>query len=213
MREVSGAGRLNYAASRNGKVATSENISQTSIHSHQIFHALANKAQFFFYTELFYMVSVTLTKLSLLLFFLRIFPSRTLLKIAWALGIFIVLSNFCILIALAFQCVPFHGYWTNWMYKTNPVKCINQFAALNVAAGLGIFHNVAILALPLPTLWGLNLPWQRKLNLLVMFSVGSFVVFCSCLRLPSLAKLRASKDISCLWPFLFFSPISLIWKH
>lgn len=152
--------------------------------------------KFFFYTELFYMVSVTLTKLSLLLFFLRIFPSRTLLKIAWALGIFIVLSNFCILIALAFQCVPFHGYWTNWMYKTNPVKCINQFAALNVAAGLGIFHNVAILALPLPTLWGLNLPWQRKLNLLVMFSVGSFVVFCSCLRLPSLAKLRASKDIS-----------------
>lgn len=143
------------------------------------------------------MVSVTLTKLSLLLFFLRIFPSRTLLKISWALGIFIVLSNFCILIALAFQCVPFHGYWTNWMYKTDRVKCIDQFAALNIAAGLGIFHNIAILVLPLPTLWGLSLPWQRKLNLLVMFSVGSFVVICSCLRLPSLAKLRASKDVSC----------------
>jgi hypothetical protein len=143
------------------------------------------------------MLSITLTKLSLLLFFLRIFPSQRLLKISWALGIFIVVSNFSILVALAFQCVPFEGYWTNWMYKVNPVKCINQFAALNAAAALGIFHNVAILVLPLPTLWSLNLPWQRKLNLLIMFSVGSFVIICSCLRLPSLAKLQSSNDLSC----------------
>jgi hypothetical protein len=51
--------------------------------------------------------------------------------------------------------------------------------------------------MPIPTLWSLNLSWQKKLNLLIMFCVGSFVIFCSILRLPSLKKLNGSSDPSC----------------
>lgn len=90
------------------------------------------------------------------------------------------------------------------MYKNPPVKCLDQFTILNVAAGLSIFHNVAILMVPIPTLWSLNLPWQRKLNLLVMFSVGSVVIVCSCLRLPSLNMLKESNDVSCKQSHIFF---------
>lgn len=93
--------------------------------------------------------------------------------------------------------IPFYGNWTNWMYKVPPVKCIDTFAAVYVAAGLSIIHDVIILAMPIPILWSLNLAWQKKVNLSVMFSVGSFVILCSLLRLPSLRKLKGSTDPSC----------------
>jgi hypothetical protein len=83
------------------------------------------------------------------------------------------------------------------MYKEAPVKCINAYAVVYIAAGMSIFHDVVILSMPLPILWDLNLPMQKKVNLLVMFSVGSFVIICSILRLPSLLKLKNSSDPAC----------------
>ncbi|KAH8667988.1 hypothetical protein BGZ60DRAFT_41417 [Tricladium varicosporioides] len=158
----------------------------------QVSHAL----EFFYVAELFYIVSITLTKCSLLLFFNRIFPSKKHRTIIYSMMGFVVVSNFALLMALMFQCVPFHGVWTNWMYKVPPVKCINTFAAIYVAAALSIFHDLAILCFPIPILWSLNLAWQKKANLLVMFSVGSFVIICSLLRLPSLMKMGGSSDPS-----------------
>ena len=129
-----------------------------------------------------------------------------------------VVSNFAILMALTFQCVslldtvgfcklimsqvPFHGNWTNWMYKVAPVKCINSFVAIYVAAALSIFHDVVILLMPIPILWSLNLNWQKKIHLLLMFSVGSFVIVCSLCRLPTLMKMKDSMDPSCKSPSL-----------
>lgn len=83
------------------------------------------------------------------------------------------------------------------MYKVPPVKCINTFAVAYVAAAMSIIHDVIILVMPIPLLWKLNLAWQKKVNLSVMFSVGSFVILCSLLRLPSLRKLNVSSDPSC----------------
>lgn len=62
---------------------------------------------------------------------------------------------------------------------------------------MSIFHDVIILLMPIPILARLNLPWHKKLNVLVMFLVGSFVIICSILRLPTLMKLKGSTDPSC----------------
>ncbi|PVH81667.1 hypothetical protein DL98DRAFT_416320, partial [Cadophora sp. DSE1049] len=152
--------------------------------------------QFFWISELLYLSAITFTKLSLLLFFRRIFPSngfRT--ATVWA-GVFIIASNISLFMALAFQCMPVHGVWTNWMYKTPPVQCINVFAAVYIAAGMSITHDIMILCMPIPTLWSLNLGLRKKLNLMVMFGVGSFVIVASVIRLPSLMKMGASSDPS-----------------
>src|SRR4051812_45023327 len=61
--------------------------------------------KFFYVVELFYMISITLTKLALLLFFLRIFPDHRLRQAIWISGVFVLLSNFSIFMALSFQCV------------------------------------------------------------------------------------------------------------
>ncbi|RDW84256.1 hypothetical protein BP6252_01846 [Coleophoma cylindrospora] len=157
---------------------------------------ISESLKFFYISELFYIVTITLTKLSLLLFFRRIFPSQTFNILVWVMFGFVICSNFSLLMALTFQCLPFHGNWTNWMYKVAPVKCINSYAAIFVAAAMSITHDLIILALPLPVLWQLHLPWQKKANLLIMFSVGSFVIVCSLIRLPSLLKLQSSADPS-----------------
>jgi len=97
---------------------------------------------------------------------------------------------------IIFQCVPVHANWTNWTYKVPPVKCINRFIAAYAAAGMSILHDVIILLMPIPILARLNLPWHKKLNVLVMFLVGSFVIICSIFRLPTLMKLKGSTDPS-----------------
>ncbi|RDW89702.1 hypothetical protein BP6252_01734 [Coleophoma cylindrospora] len=152
--------------------------------------------KFFYICELFYILTITLTKLSLLLFFRRIFPSEKFNICVWIMIGFVIASNFSILMALTFQCLPFYGNWTNWAYKVNPVQCIDQYAAVFVAAGLSITHDAIILVMPLPLLWKLQLHWRKKVNLLFMFSVGSFVLICSLIRLPSLLKLQSSLDTS-----------------
>ncbi|CZR66055.1 uncharacterized protein PAC_15956 [Phialocephala subalpina] len=156
--------------------------------------------KFFYVAELFYILSNTLTKLSLLLFFLRIFPNKVFLRRVQIFSAFVILSGLALFLAMAFQCVPFHGYWTNWTLPTESplrTKCINQYAALYVASGLSIFQNFVILILPIPTLWRLELSKGRRANVLVMFSVGSGVIIFSFLRLPSLARLKGSTDLSC----------------
>ncbi|KAH7342645.1 hypothetical protein BKA65DRAFT_586621 [Rhexocercosporidium sp. MPI-PUGE-AT-0058] len=153
--------------------------------------------KFFYVVELFYMISITLTKLALLLFFLRIFPDHRLRQAIWISGVFVLLSNFSIFMALSFQCVPLRGFWTNWMYKVYPVKCINGYAALEAAAVFSILQSIMILVIPIPTVWRLNLPWKKKANLVIMFSVGSIALICSFMRLPSLIRLHHSNDLSC----------------
>jgi hypothetical protein len=83
------------------------------------------------------------------------------------------------------------------MYEVPPYKCINQYAVVLFAAGMSIFHDLVILVMPIPTLWKLNMQWQKKANLVVMFSGGSFVIVCSLRRLPSLLQLKDSSDPSC----------------
>jgi hypothetical protein len=83
------------------------------------------------------------------------------------------------------------------MYKVPPVKCINTYAVAYFAAGMSIFQDMIIIVMPIPILWKLNLALQKKASLLVMFSVGIFVIICSTLRLPSLLEFKASTDPSC----------------
>ncbi|CAL3966642.1 hypothetical protein PZA11_003225 [Diplocarpon coronariae] len=152
--------------------------------------------KWFYVTNLFYMLAITLTKLGLLLFFLRIFPSHRLRQLIIVTGFFIILSNFSIMVALIFQCIPVSAFWTNWMYKDPPVKCIDQYAVLEAAAVFGILHSIIILVLPVKTVWQLNLPYRHKANLFVMFSVGFMALTCSFMRLPSIIKLDHSSDRS-----------------
>jgi hypothetical protein len=83
------------------------------------------------------------------------------------------------------------------MYKEPPIKCVNSFVLIIFFAAISIFHDLIILMLPLPILWGLKLHWKKKAHAIVMFSVGAFVIICSALRLPILFAMKHTMDPSC----------------
>ena len=61
--------------------------------------------QFFYTSELLYGFTLTFTKLSLLLFFRRVFPNRSIQRGSIYVGAFIVASNVSVMTAMATQCV------------------------------------------------------------------------------------------------------------
>lgn len=164
-----------------------------------------------------------LTKLSLLLFFTRVFPIRKVIILAWVLFATVLVSHTVFLFLLLFQCVsiflqiqnkwfltsqvPVRGVWENWKYTSPPIKCLDAYTLVYVAGGFGVVLDTLILAFPLPIIWNLKLAWNKKIHLTVIFCIGIFVIACGSARLPTLKHMKDSSDMSCklsysprLWP-------------
>lgn len=52
-------------------------------------------------------------------------------------------------------------------------KCINDYAQDVATGALNIFSDLAILVLPLPMLWKLQLHMKHRLSLIAIFMLGS----------------------------------------
>lgn len=61
--------------------------------------------------------------------------------------------------------------------------------------------DVLILCVPVPLVWGLHTSLARRLSLLFIFSLGSFVVFASIYRLITIFEFQYF-DTSCLIPYI-----------
>jgi hypothetical protein len=129
----------------------------------------ANLSQFFYLSQLFYVVIISFAKFSILLFYLHIFPNPRFrlwvkITIAW-LGC----KFFAFLMAVLFSCVPVNGLWN----VTIPAKCINTTGIVYAGAGLSIFDDIWIILLPIPVLKSLNLSLRKRGTLIFMFAMGS----------------------------------------
>ncbi|KAI5462640.1 hypothetical protein BGZ63DRAFT_403848 [Mariannaea sp. PMI_226] len=149
---------------------------------------ITNFSMFFYITAPFYFIQVALVKLSILFFYLRIFPAKPVRRILWGTIIFNCLFGAVFVIASIFQCKPISYFWTKWDGEHSG-QCID----LNVLAwsnsGISIALDIWMLAIPLSQLKGLNLDWKKKVGGGIMFCVGTFVTVMSILRLRSLVLL------------------------
>ncbi|KAH6682221.1 CFEM domain-containing protein [Plectosphaerella plurivora] len=131
----------------------------------------------------FYLVCLGLTKLSLLCFLLRIFPNQKFRWVTYAVMLVTALSTTVYVFLGIFQCIPVSFNWEGWKGGFGPNRCVNQNALVLSAAGFSIALDVVILVLPIPLLVGLQMSWRSKASILVMFSLGVFIVITACLRL------------------------------
>lgn len=74
-----------------------------------------------------------------------------------------------------FQCTPIEGAWRAWD-KEFPAKCNNINMQGWMAAILNIVLDVATLCLPLWELYKLSLSRKKKIQIMLMFSVGFLYV-------------------------------------
>ncbi|KAK0706678.1 hypothetical protein B0T26DRAFT_467275 [Lasiosphaeria miniovina] len=140
--------------------------------------------KFFYVGETFYLTILTLTKASILCFYLRIFPDRNFRLVAYAVMAWVVLSGMVFVSLQIFQCMPINFIWEGWKKgEFGPYRCLDINTLGFTMAAFNIAQDIAILILPLPRLAKLDVSRRSRLCIMAMFSLGVFVLVTSCVRL------------------------------
>lgn len=117
-----------------------------------------------------YATAVTCTKLSIVLFYRRVFKLRYSVIIA----LFLVIGYWVtIIVTINVACRPLQYFWTQYTDPTAKGVCIDvpKFFFGN---GIGaMLIDVFILCIPIPTIWGLQMPKNQKLAVLGILLLGS----------------------------------------
>ncbi|KAI4957024.1 hypothetical protein J4E86_005496 [Alternaria arbusti] len=163
--------------------------------------------QYFYIMAWLYFTQLMLLKLTLLFFYIRVFPSKGVQRLLWGTIVFTILWGVAFIIVAIFQCRPIQYFWTKWdgMHEGTCLE-INAITASNAAISIAL--DFWILGVPLWQLWGLKLHWKKKVGVALMFCVGTFVTVVSILRLQALVHFAASSNVS--WEFYDVSMWSTI---
>ncbi|KAF4996192.1 hypothetical protein FGRMN_4640 [Fusarium graminum] len=157
--------------------------------------AITDFLYLFYWDSLLYLGVLPITKISILLFYLKVFPGQKIRMTCW---IFIGL-NVAYFIAFElvsiFQCSPIEGAWRAWD-KEFPAKCNDINMQGWMAAIINIFLDVGTLVIPLKELYRLSLSTKKKIQLMMMFSIGIFVTAVSAVRLQSLASYATTDNVT-----------------
>lgn len=119
------------------------NLSQSSVICS---HCLV---QLFYVAEFAYIVETSVTKLSILLLYLRIFPARGLRKQIHFIMVILLLIFIAFIIGLFNYCKPFRYTWVRWDNQEEG-KCENISAQTFIHAGLNIILDLVIIFIPVP---------------------------------------------------------------
>ncbi|KAK4458508.1 hypothetical protein QBC42DRAFT_185807, partial [Cladorrhinum samala] len=142
---------------------------------------------FFYISESFYIAILTLTKISILCFYLRIFPNKTFRLVTFAAMGWVGASGFIFVFCQVFQCVPIRYIWEGWRKgEFGPFRCLDINVLTYTIAGFSIAQDMFILLMPLPLLINLNVSRRSKAGIIFMFSLGIFVLITSCVRLRAI---------------------------
>lgn len=124
--------------------------------------------------QVLYATSISLIKISICLFYNRIFPFHKLVIASW-----IIIGLTCAWTAAAIlydflACRPVASFWESTTAKDS---CVNNLAIPRVIIGaLDVALDVAICILPLPYLWKLQIRLPYKIAIGCIFGVGIWYV-------------------------------------
>ncbi|KFY45090.1 hypothetical protein V494_01152 [Pseudogymnoascus sp. VKM F-4513 (FW-928)] len=145
-----------------------------------------------------------IAKTSILLFYQRIFPSRTFHWAVWGLVAFTVSYSAASVFVNIFSCTPIRATW-EVEFATAVGNCINRPKFYFAQAGLGILTDFATVIAPMPIMWRLQLGLKQKLGVGGVLTTGGFVCIISIIRLYSISVLLRSTDLT------YDTPPALMW--
>ena len=133
----------------------------------------------FWLLQIFYKCTITLTKISILLLYLRIFPKKRFRWAVYAVMGFVISYAISSIAATILQCHPIERVFNHKLHG----KCINLTVFWYCNAASSILSDCLILALPMPLITSLHLPRRQKYGLMMVFALGglwvSFSPLCS----------------------------------
>ncbi|KAL8914329.1 MAG: hypothetical protein Q9171_001049 [Xanthocarpia ochracea] len=131
-----------------------------------------------------YVLGLTLAKLSLLLFLYRIFKIDLAFRVlSWILGAILVIWTTVTLLLCIFACKPIKASWVLSVQLDPATKCpIKAYDVNNIHGYCNIITDFALLLMPAPLVWKLQINGKRKLGLAVVFGTGIFICIVSIVR-------------------------------
>ncbi|KAL4947588.1 hypothetical protein BDW69DRAFT_111198 [Aspergillus filifer] len=132
-------------------------------------------------------------KVSVLLFYMRIFPSKNFHLAVWALVFIAAAYNIASVLANVFSCNPIEK---SWDMSITTGYCMDRPTFYFANAGLGIFTDFATVLVPVPWLRRLQMPLRQKIAVGCILATGCFVGVVSCIRLSSLYILQNTADLT-----------------
>jgi hypothetical protein len=117
-------------------------------------------------------------KCCMLLMYTRLTLGTQIQKMVIYLAIYVFIGWAATEIAFFTACRPFYGYWA--MPPPDPQCTTLQHYAI-VQACFNISSDTLMLTIPIPLVTRLNMPWKQKGILLVIFSMGLFVILAAIL--------------------------------
>ncbi|KAB5536224.1 hypothetical protein GE09DRAFT_1226951 [Coniochaeta sp. 2T2.1] len=129
---------------------------------------------------------LSLVKVSVLIFLLRLAGTRPAVKATiWALMIFTICMMIAIFFSVVFVCQPVHY---NWDPSIKDGKCFDKRPFSIWTAAVAIFTDILVLALPFWIFLGLRTAPKAKIALLCCFGLGGIVAIVGGVRLYFIYK-------------------------
>lgn len=123
--------------------------------------------------EILYVITIGLVKVSILLFYLRVFPLRPLHLASWTMICYCVAGTLAFLLVTIFQCHPIAYIWNK---DIKGGTCVNFNAVAWANAAINIQQDLLIIFLPVNALRRLQLNSRKKIGMYAMFGVGGLLV-------------------------------------
>ncbi|EFQ98974.1 integral membrane protein [Nannizzia gypsea CBS 118893] len=161
----------------------------------------------FFAYALAYKALISLAKISVGLFLLRIFQSKgfrflmtTIIVLNGAIAVTWILVD-------TFRCIPVHLAWTGWKMD-EPGKCIDFMTATYVNGFVNITVDTIMVSLPMYEVLKLKLSWRKKVSVMVMLVMGLFVTAIAIVRVVVLFQHDPTKNPTYeMEPLIYWSMI------
>ena len=123
--------------------------------------------------NLFFSISITISKISVLVFYGNLFGVRTYSSKAWRWAYYVVFGFTVAWLVTYFpyaiaQCRPVQKYWQSWL----PGNCSNMYTFFISSAITSVGIDVAILTIPAFPMWKLELRLRRKLAIAAAILLG-----------------------------------------
>ncbi|KAK3988482.1 hypothetical protein QBC44DRAFT_100031 [Cladorrhinum sp. PSN332] len=144
----------------------------------------------FWFSLLFYIMSLAFTKVSICLLYLSIFTLEWARKGAYAVLAIVVIHNVWAVITTLTMCIPLHGVWD----RSFESQWCQPPSAWWGNTGLTIATDLLIFALPIPIIGPLKLPRRQKIVVVGIFALGFFICVVSLIRLVILVKSNTNLD-------------------
>ncbi|CAG7557437.1 unnamed protein product, partial [Fusarium equiseti] len=141
-----------------------------------------------------YALSLALIKLSILAFFLRVFPDIKFRRAVHLTMAFIVVVTVTYGVLFALQRKPLWMFWEGWKDKDPRGMMLNTNATAISHGSINVALDVWMMILPMTQLWKIGIKQKKKFGIIAMFSVGIFLTVVSAVRIPYVTKFETSKN-------------------